>query len=41
MRTVANTGRGRNTTPQQRRQILELVQQLEDGNPTPCVALCS
>lgn len=34
VRAVANTDRGRKTTAQQRQLILQLVQQLEETNPT-------
>ena len=34
VRAVANTNRGRRSSPSQRQQILQLVQELEDSNPT-------
>lgn len=39
VRSVANTARGRQTTIVQRKQILQLVQELENNNPTTCAAL--
>lgn len=37
VRSVGSTQRGRNTTPQERQTILQLIESLEQQNPTPYV----